>query len=171
MLDPREAAIPSTALAQRQHEPWFPATLVPLKVQKSGGFRGPGMQGPGLCNGCIELTDCFSSAMPACAATVDSLAESAVSCSEMLFRNCSDESVDGDDSGEGLDAKSIRSLCSSAMLALIDSNDWRLVGFGVEGEDWRAEDLINDFFFFFKTHHLLHQQGRDHKICQTVYIQ
>ena len=41
VLDPREAAIPSTALAQRQHEPWFPATLVPLKVQKSGGFRGP----------------------------------------------------------------------------------------------------------------------------------
>ena len=42
VLDPREAAIPSTALAQRQHEPWFPATLVPLKVLKSGGFRGPG---------------------------------------------------------------------------------------------------------------------------------
>ncbi len=42
VLDPREAAIPSTALAQWQHEPWFPATLVPLKVQKSGGFRGPG---------------------------------------------------------------------------------------------------------------------------------
>ena len=42
VLDPREAAIPSTALAQWQHEPWFPATLVPLKVQKNGGFRGPG---------------------------------------------------------------------------------------------------------------------------------
>ena len=42
VLDSREAAIPSTALAQRQHEPWFPATLVPLKVQKSGEFWGPG---------------------------------------------------------------------------------------------------------------------------------
>ena len=82
------------------------------------------MQGLRLCNGCIELIDCFSSAMPA--ATVGSFAESAVSCSEMLFRNCSDESVDGDDSGEGLDAKSLRSFCSSAMLALIDLNDWRL---------------------------------------------
>ena len=25
-----------------QHEPWFPDTLVPLKVQKRGGFQGPG---------------------------------------------------------------------------------------------------------------------------------
>ena len=28
VLDPREAAIPSTALAQWQHEPWFPATCI-----------------------------------------------------------------------------------------------------------------------------------------------
>ena len=72
----------------------------------------------------MELMDSLSSLMPA--VTVGSFSESAVSRSEMLFRNCSVESVDGDDSGEGLDAKSLRSFCSSAMLALIDSNDWRL---------------------------------------------
>ena len=55
VLDPREAAIPSTALAQRQHEPWFPATLVPLKVQKSGGFRGPGSSLFILYGGIISL--------------------------------------------------------------------------------------------------------------------
>ena len=55
VLDPREAAIPSTALAQRQHEPWFPATLVHLKVQKSGGFRGPGSSLFILYGGIISL--------------------------------------------------------------------------------------------------------------------
>ena len=50
---------------------------------------GAGDGGGGVNVGGARARACMRSS------TVDSLAESAVSCSEMLFRNCSDESVDG----------------------------------------------------------------------------
>ena len=66
------------------------------------------MQGPGLCNGCNESKDCFNSLMPA--AAVCSLAQSAVSCSEMPFRNCSDEAEGEEGSIAGLDDRCLRSF-------------------------------------------------------------